>query len=167
MADWEPVDREPCEQDRQTDAPTYRQVHPGSVGADRTIAVTAFTSRGEHKYRLSLACSDAVDSPEHATTLHRGEGLDSVGCVAIHPVDATKAVEVAEAQGWVDSSLPLIDDSACEGVPDHHVYLDYGQNPKKGARKVLWNTIHKLALKRVESEGWAYLDDDPAVNATN
>lgn len=159
MADWEPVDQKPCEQVRQTQAPTFRQVHPGSVGVDRTIAVTAFTSRAEHKYRLSLACSDLVESPENATALHRAEGLESIGCVAIHPADATRAVEVAEFDGWTGSDLPLIDDSTCDGVPDHHVYLDYGQNPKKGARKVLWNTIHKLALQRVESEGWAYLDE--------
>ena len=124
---------EPCAQYRDSDAPTYRQVHPTDFAKDRTVGLSAFTSRSDRKYRLSLACAMAVNSPEHATELHHAEGLESVGCVAVMPVDAEIAVEVAEAEGWSGAELPFIDDSACEGVPDHHLYLDYGRN-SKGAR---------------------------------
>lgn len=155
MAEWTPNTRLDCEQDRQSDADTYRQIPEGKNRVPE-IDLNKLCPPSRDEYKLSLQCADKVQSPEETTELHKDRGNSSAGCITVAVEDVIQALEDVRNAGHQAARLPLVDDSGCPGVPSEHVYLDYGANAKRQVRRALGQRIHQLVLERTERDGWAY-----------
>ena len=109
----------------------HRQVTPGQH-QDGEPLLEAFAPTREHDRKLSVACNSKV-SAEEAFVAHTDRGLASVGS---WPIWHGTVQEV---------ELRAVDDSALDGVPDYHGYVDFRRGTR-AERKMAADTLREAAV---------------------